>query len=150
MVGLAGWIVLALAAGWIGSRWQPGVWYEALQKPSWSPPNWIFGPVWTALYILMGIAAWLLWRRRGFGGARGALALFGAQLVLNAAWSWLFFGLRSPGAALIGILILWLAIFATVLAFARHHRLAAMLLFPYLTWVSFATILNFRIWQMNP
>ena len=97
----------------------------------------------------MGVAAWLVWRRRGFGGAAGALALFGVQLVLNAAWSWLFFGLRNPGAAFVEILLLWLAILATIAAFGRHHRLAAMLLFPYLAWVSFAAVLNFRIWQLN-
>ncbi|MDQ3556818.1 MAG: tryptophan-rich sensory protein [Gemmatimonadota bacterium] len=149
LLGLAGWVALALAAGWIGSHWQPGPWYEGLRKPVWNPPAGVLGPVWTALYLLMGIAAWLVWRRRGFDGASGALSLFAVQLVLNAAWSWLFFGLRSPGGALVGILILWVAILAIVAAFARHHRIAAMLLFPYLAWVSFAAVLNFRVWQMN-
>src|SRR5690606_33180067 len=98
-VGLAVWIILPLLAGVIGSRFQPGEWYAGLDKPSWNPPSWVFGPVWTALYIMMGVAAWLVWDRHR-RAARAALMLFVVQLAVNAAWSWLFFGVESPGLAL--------------------------------------------------
>ena len=152
------WMVLALflficlgTAG-LGAAWtnlSVGDWYTTLQKPSWNPPNWLFGPVWTLLYIGMAVAAWLVWQNKGFGGARLPLLLFGIQLLLNAIWSALFFGLRSPGLALADILLLWLAIVATVVTFARTSTWAAALLLPYLAWVSFATALNWTIWRMN-
>jgi len=147
--GLAGWVLACLAAGAIGSFFPPGEWYAGLATPSWNPPNWIFAPVWTTLYILMGVAAWLVWRRGGFGGARSALGLFVAQLVLNGLWSILFFGLQLPGVALVDIVLLAALIVATIVAFFRLSAGAAVLLAPYLCWVLFAAALNFELWRLN-
>ena len=150
---LAVFLVICLATAGLGAAWtnlSVGDWYAAIKKPSWNPPNWIFGPVWTALYIGMAVAAWLVWRKNGLAGAWLPLLLFGVQLVLNAAWSALFFGMRSPGIAFADIVLLWLAIVATIGAFGRVSPLAATLLVPYLAWVSFATVLNWSIWRMNP
>ena len=124
--------------------------YGELRPPSFAPPAWVFGAVWTVLYACMGLAAWRVWRRRGFRGARGAFALFAAQLVLNAAWPVAFFGLRSPGAGLIVIAALWLAVALTAAAFFRASRAAGWLLLPYLAWVTFAAALNAAIWRLNP
>jgi len=126
----------------------PG-WYAELAKPSWTPPGWVFGPVWSLLYLLMGVGAWQVWRKAGSGRAAVPLVLFGIQLVLNAAWSGLFFGLRSPGAGLIEILVLWCAILATMIAFWRRSALAGLLMLPYLAWVGFAVALNLAIWKLN-
>ena len=122
--------------------------YAQLSKPSWAPPASVFGPVWSCLYALMGIAAWLVWRSPG--PKRTALTLFGAQLAANALWSWLFFGWRSGSAAAIEVLILLALIVATAAAFWRTRRLAAALLLPYLLWVSFASVLTWTMWQRNP
>lgn len=127
----------------------PGAWYASLHKPSWNPPAWIFGPVWTLLYTMMAVAAWLVWRRGGFAAQRGPLTWFLVQLALNAAWTPLFFGLHQPGWALAEIVLLWLAIAVTLAAFWRVHRGGAWLLVPYLAWVSFASLLNFTLWRMN-
>lgn len=140
-------------AGVIGSLFTaPSIatWYAALAKPALNPPAWVFGPVWTTLFALMGIAAYLVWRK-GFGRAdvRRALGIFGAQLILNALWSIIFFGLHSPGGALIEIVLLWLAILATIIAFAKISRPAAWFLLPYIAWVSFAGYLNFMIWTIT-
>jgi tryptophan-rich sensory protein len=125
-----------------------GTWYAGLVKPPWNPPNWIFGPVWTTLYAMMAVAAWLVWR--GGGPKRfPALTLFCVQLALNVSWSWLFFGLRQPGLALAEILLLWLAIGATAWAFGRLSRPAAILFIPYLLWVGFAAVLNWTLWRLN-
>lgn len=141
--------VTATAAAF-GATFAPGPWYDALQKPSWNPPNWIFGPVWSALYLAMAIAAWLVWReRRNPPDVRPALAMWGVQLALNAAWSWLFFGLHEMAWALAEILTLWGAIAVTAILFRRHNRLAAWLLVPYLAWVGFASFLNYTLWQLN-
>lgn len=148
-LGLAGWILISFAASLPGRWFPPGAWYAALEKPAFTPPAWLFGPVWTLLYAAMGVAAWLVWRTRGFSGAGGALALFFTQLALNALWTVLFFGLRAPGLALAEILVLSLAIGATTIAFWRHHPLAGALLVPYWLWVTFAAALNLRIWQLN-
>lgn len=153
-ISLAFWIVLSQAAGLIGSFFTaPAIseWYAFLLKPDLAPPNWVFAPVWTTLFLLMGIAAFLV-AKHGFGrtGVRLALTLFVIQLALNTLWSILFFGLRSPGAALIEIIILWLAIAATLWAFATVSRPAAWLLVPYIAWVSFAAYLNYSIWLLNP
>ncbi|MGC8743726.1 MAG: TspO/MBR family protein [Verrucomicrobiia bacterium] len=121
-------------------------WYPSLVKPSWTPPSWVFGPVWTLLYALMAIAAWLVWRKDGWSSALG---LFAIQLTLNAAWSPLFFGLRRIDLALIDIVALWVAIVATIVAFAKKSPLAAWLLTPYLLWTSFASALNFTLWRLN-
>lgn len=126
-----------------------GDWYAGLNKPSFNPPAWIFGPVWTLLYALMAISAWLVWRRSGFHGARLALAVFAVQLVLNGLWTWLFFGRHRPDLALADILALWLGIAASILLFYPHNRTAAGLLVPYLAWVSFATLLNVSIYRLN-
>lgn len=144
--GLAGWVLLAFAASASGAFFSPGEWYATLNKPSFNPPGWVFGPVWTALYTMMGVSAWLVWRR---GNARGALALWLLQLSFNAAWTPVFFGLHWMGVALAVIIAMWLAILATMLAFRRHSRPATLLLAPYLLWVGFATVLNAALRQLN-
>jgi translocator protein len=148
IAGLGAWVALCFAAAATGLVWTPGEWYAQLHKPSWTPPDWLFGPVWSALYLMMGVAAWLVWRRGGHA-ARGALALFLVQLALNAAWTPAFFGLRNPGLGLIVILALWIAIAAAINAFWRQHRAAAALLVPYWAWVTYATALNFAVWRLN-
>lgn len=125
------------------------VFYAQLDKPAWAPPAWLFGPVWSVLYVLMAVAAWRTWCA-GRSAARGALVLYGAQLLLNALWTWLFFERHSGLWATIEVLALWAAILATLLAFRRHDRPAALLLAPYLGWVSFATALTIAVWQRNP
>jgi tryptophan-rich sensory protein len=124
-------------------------WYAGLAKPTWTPPGWIFGPVWSILYLSMAVAAWLVWRKSGLQGAAMPMAFFAIQLFFNAAWSWLFFGLHNCGAAFIDILLLWTAIAATTVAFWRRSLLAGLLFVPYLGWVSFAAVLNFAIWRLN-
>jgi translocator protein len=124
-------------------------WYASLAKPSWTPPGWIFGPVWSVLYLSMAVAAWLVWRQAGLARAAVPMALFGIQLLLNALWSWLFFGVHSPGAAAVDIVLLWIAIAATMVAFWHRSTLAGMLFVPYLVWVSFASALNLAIWRLN-
>ena len=148
-LGLMGWLSLTFAAAVFGGQFTPGPWYAQLAKPGITPPAWVFGPVWTALYAMMAVAAWLVWKQRGFAGASLALTLFIVQLALNALWSWIFFGLHNPGLALAEIQLLWLAVLATLLAFRRHHKTAGLLLLPYLIWVTFAVVLNFLIRQMN-
>jgi translocator protein len=148
-VGLILWMVVSLAAGWFGSRFMPGEWYARLVKPSWTPPSSVFAPVWSTLYILMGVAAWLVWRRVGFAGAPVALALFGFQLVLNALWSYLFFGIHQPAIAFVDIVVLWLAILATTIGFWRVSVPAGVLLLPYLCWVTLASALNLQLWRLN-
>jgi tryptophan-rich sensory protein len=124
-------------------------WYPQIDKPSWTPPDAVFGPVWTVLYLLMGLSAWLIWRDATGRSRRSALLIFTAQLALNGAWSLLFFGLRSPGLAALEIVLLWAAIVGTILVFVRINRVAAAFLFPYLLWVSFAAALNLSIWNLN-
>lgn len=150
---LALFVLICLGTAGLGAAWtnlSVGDWYATLNKPSWNPPNWVFGPVWTALYIGMAVAAWLVWRKNGLADAWLPLLLFGLQLFLNAAWSALFFGMRSPGIAFADIVLLSIAILATIVAFGRVSSLAAALLVPYLAWVSFATTLNWSIWRLNP
>lgn len=125
-------------------------WYPALVKPALTPPDITFPIVWNLLYAMMAVAAWLVWRSSGLQHARGALALFGIQLLLNLAWSGLFFGLQRPDLALAEIVVLWGMIAATLVAFLRHERRAALLLVPYLAWVSFAVYLTAGIWRLNP
>jgi benzodiazapine receptor len=148
-LALGGFLAASFAAAAFGSRFLPGEWYAALAKPAWNPPNWIFGPVWTLLYTMMGVAAWRVWRKAGFRRAPVAMGVFALQLILNAAWSWLFFGLHRMDLAFAEILVLWAAILATAVSFHRHDRLAAWLLAPYLAWVSFAAVLNFTLWRLN-
>jgi benzodiazapine receptor len=142
-------LAVVFAAASVGSQYLPGEWYAALRRPALTPPNWIFGPVWTALYLMMGIAAGLVIRQAGWRRCLPSIGLFLGQLALNAAWSYLFFGLQQPGAALVDIGLLWLAIGATIVAFARWSKLSAALLVPYWLWVSFASYLNFEFWRLN-
>lgn len=148
-VALASWLVLTFSAALTGFFIQPGGYYAALAKPVWAPPAWVFGPVWTILYAMMAVAAWRVWRRGGWRGQRGPLALYVIQLALNALWTPLFFGLRWPGGALVEIVLLWLTIVLTGRAFFRVDRLAGGLFVPYLFWVGFAAALNFSIWLRN-
>ena len=124
-------------------------WYRTLKKPVWSPPDWLFGPVWIALYAMMAVAAWLVWRKGGFKGLSPALVLFALQLLLNALWSPLFFGMRSPLAGLVDIIPLWFAILATLVLFLRVSTPAGLLFVPYLAWVGFALFLNLSLWRLN-
>lgn len=143
-------ILVCLGAAGIGSLLTTpalSTWYASLRKPSWTPPNWLFGPVWTILFIAMAIAAWLVWRKVGLTAA--PMQLFLLQLLLNVAWSALFFRLRSPGLAFAEIVMLWFVILATSIEFWRAIPAAGWLLLPYLIWVSYATALNFSIWRLN-
>lgn len=145
-------LILCFGAAALGGRFTASSlssWYAFLNKPAISPPAWVFAPVWSLLYLLMALAGWIIWLNRKTVGTHQALRLFTAQLILNVAWSWLFFGLRSPGAALIEIIILWLMIFATYRAFKNIKPLAGYLLLPYLAWVSFASLLNLMFWWLN-
>ncbi len=148
-VALLGWLALSFSAATMGALFVPGGWYAGLHKPQWNPPGWIFGPVWTALYTMMAVAAWLVWKRGGWAAQRRPLTLFLVQLSLNAAWTPLFFGWHQPGLAFAEIVLLWLAIAATLVAFRPVSRAAAWLLAPYLAWVSFAAVLNFTLWRLN-
>jgi translocator protein len=146
---LGGLVALCLAVGATGGAvTAPSVieWYPTLIKPSWNPPSWLFAPVWTILFIMMAFAAWLVWKA---GNSRAAMILWGGQLALNLAWSFLFFGARSPMLGLIEIAFLWLSIAATIFLFAQKSRVAAYLMVPYLCWVSFATALNAAIVMLN-
>jgi benzodiazapine receptor len=150
--GLIGWLLLsfvvAAIGGWASAH--AATFYGHLTQPAWAPPAWLFGPVWSLLYALMGIAAWLVWRVGGFAAARRALTLFLIQLAVNALWSWLFFAWHLGALAFVDIVLLWLLIVATVVAFWRIRPLAGALLLPYLAWVSFASALNFAVWHFNP
>ena len=151
-LGLIGFVLVCFGAAGIGSAVtasQIDGWYATLAKPGWNPPNWIFGPVWTTLYLAMAVAGWLVWRQGGVAGARGPLLLFAVQLILNTLWSCLFFGLTSPGLAFVEILLLWAAIAATTVSFWSRSKIAGALFLPYLAWVSFAAVLNFTIWRLN-
>lgn len=125
-------------------------WYQTIQKPSWNPPNWIFGPVWTTLYVMMGIALFLVWKEDTSEELKKiAIALFAVQLTLNFFWSFIFFNQQQPGWALVEIIAMWFFLLLTIFAFAQVNKTAAWLLVPYISWVSFATILNYTIWQLN-
>jgi translocator protein len=147
---LIGWLLLCFGAAALGAFFSPGDWYAALNKPSWNPPGWLFGPVWSALYTMMAVAIWLVWQTGGWRIQRKPVLIFLLQLALNALWSPLFFGLRQPGWAFAEILLLWLAIVATLMAFRSVNRTSMWLLVPYLAWVTFAAVLNFTLWQLNP
>ena len=140
--------VLGSSGGLITINEIPG-WYAALQKPSFNPPNWLFGPVWTALYIMMGVAFYLVWRNPPSAGRKKALRAFLVQFALNCAWTPVFFSLHQLGAALVVIVLMWLAILRTIFLFAPFSKTASWLLVPYISWVSFATLLNAAIWWLN-
>lgn len=145
-------ILTAQAAGAIGSYFtfpNIGSWYSLLHKPTFSPPNWLFGPVWILLYTLMGIAAWLIWNQHKKKNTATAISLYGFQLALNVLWSIVFFGWHNITGGLVVIVLLWLMIIATLIEFWKLSRPAAYLLIPYLAWVSFASVLNFVLWQLN-
>ena len=149
-LALVGWLVLCFAASGTAVFVVTGGWYAGLHQPTWNPPPWIFGPVWTLLYLMMAIAAWLVWREGGWKAQRRALGLFLLQWLLNALWTPLFFGLHRTGLAFAEIIMLCLAVAATVRSFWRVSRSAGVLLLPYLAWVCFAAALNFTIWRLNP
>ena len=152
ILGLIGWLIVSFAACTVGAvaSIHARSFYTQLNQPGWAPPSWIFGPVWTVLYTLMGIAAWSVWRSSGFRSNSQALTLFLLQLFFNALWSWLFFAWYLGAFALIDIILLWFLILSTLVSFWRVSRLAGGLLIPYLLWVSFAAVLNYSIWQLNP
>jgi translocator protein len=153
IIGWALWTGASLAAGFIGnllSGVMESQFYQQLELPTWAPPSSVFGPVWITLYVMMGTAAWLVWRERGFDGARLPLVLFLVHLLFNAAWTGIFFGLEAPGLALAEIVVLWFMIIALVVLFWRVRALAGALLIPYLLWVTFATALTYSIWRLNP
>jgi translocator protein len=152
-LGLAGWLAVSFAAAAIGgiASARAAGFYATLDRPEWAPPSGVFGPVWTVLYVLMGVAAWLVWREEGGRGrARAGLTLFVLQLVLNALWTWLFFVWRRGALALAEVVVLLVVVALTAVAFARVRRLAAVLLLPYLAWLAFATALTAAVWRRNP
>jgi tryptophan-rich sensory protein len=150
-IGLLAWLAVAFAAAGVGAvaSVDAGSFYAQLAKPAWAPPASVFGPVWSVLYFLMGIAAWLAWREQGTKGSAVALGLFLAQLIANALWSWFFFAWRNGAAAFAGVLILLVLIVATMVTFWRIRRLSSLLLVPYLAWVCFASALTWAVWQSN-
>jgi tryptophan-rich sensory protein len=150
VVSLIVFVLLAMAAAASGAIFKPGSWYKALAKPPWRPPDWLFGPVWMILYGTIAVAGWMVYEAAGLAGASTALTIYVLHLLLNAGWSAVFFGMKSPGWGLLEVIGLWASIVATILAFLPVYPLAGYLLLPYLVWVSFATALNFRIWQLNP
>jgi translocator protein len=147
---LLGFIAACFLAALTGAMFRPGDWYERLTKPSWRPPNQLFAPVWSVLYLLIAVSGWLIWRETGFVGATLPLAIYALQLVLNAAWTPLFFGLHRIDLGFFDIVLVWLSIVATIVLFYPIHSVAAMLLLPYLAWVTFAAALNFAVWRLNP
>jgi len=151
-IGLIGWLLLTFIAAAIGAiaSADAATFYSELTRPYWAPPAWLFGPVWSVLYVLMAVSAWLIWRARGFGEGRRALVLYIAQLAANSLWSWLFFGWHRGGLAFADVLLLWCLIAATVVSFWRISSLAAALLVPYFAWVTFASALTFAVWKLNP
>ena len=149
MLVLMGFVGACFLAAATGAAFPPGDWYERLAKPSWRPPNWLFGPAWAILYLTIAVSGWLVWRTAGLAGAVLPLAIYLVQLVLNAAWAPIFFGLHRPDLAFIEIVVLWLSIVATMAAFHPVNAAAAWLLLPYLLWVTFAAALNFTVWRLN-
>lgn len=146
LLALIGFVIVTLCAPAFGVAATPETWYASLNKPTWNPPAWIFGPVWTVLCFLMATAAWMVWKRDGW---KLPVGLYLVQLVLNAAWTPIFFGAHELGWALTEIIALWFAILVTLLSFLRVSMLAALMFVPYLAWVSFATFLNLTLWRMN-
>lgn len=143
---LAVFLALVFAAGSSGAVFQAGPWYAGLNKPSWTPPGWLFGPVWAVLYVMIAVAGWLIWEKLGWSGL---LALWGVQLVFNAAWSWIMFGRHEIGWAFADVVALWLAVAAFILAAWPVSQTAALLFLPYLAWATFAGALNFEVWRLN-
>jgi translocator protein len=150
IIGLGAFIAACVAAAASGALFPPGPWYETLRKPSWRPPNWLFGPAWTLLFLMIAVSGWLVWRAAGITGAAMPLVVYAIHLGVNAAWSWLFFGRRRMDLALADVILLWLLIALMIALFAPISSTAAWLLVPYLAWVSFAAFLNFTMLRLNP
>jgi tryptophan-rich sensory protein len=150
--GLVLWLAVCFLVAAVGAAasLQAGTFYAELVRPAWAPPAAVFGPVWTALYAMMAVAAWLVWQQRAVRQARTALVLFVLQLILNALWSWLFFAWHLGALSFFDIALLWALIAATSICFCRIRLLAGLLLVPYLAWVTFASALNYEIWRLNP
>ena len=148
-LGLLPFLAACFVAALSGVLFRPGAWYEHLAKPRWRPPNWLFGPAWTVLYVCIAVSGWLVWRRAGLFGAPLAMGVYAVQLLLNAGWSACSFGLRRLDIAFAELVLLWLSIAATIAGFSPVSTLAAVLLMPYLAWVTFAGALNFTLWHMN-
>lgn len=151
-LGALGWFTITFTAAALGA-WastSAASFYATLALPAWAPPASLFGPVWTLLYAMMAVAAWLVWRERGTAATRPALTLYLLQLGVNALWSWLFFGWRLGALAFLDILLLVMLVVATLIAFARIRALAAVMLLPYLGWITFASALNLAVWRANP
>ena len=149
LLGLAFWLVLSFATASMGAAFKPGEWYTQLVLPSWTPPGWLFGPVWTLLYIAMAVAAWMVWRQGGVRANLLPLSVYLVQLLLNGLWSWIFFGEHLIGLALVDILALLATIIVVTVLFWRRRPVAGLLMVPYTLWVSFASALNFQIWRLN-
>lgn len=150
-IGFFSWLALVIFAAALGglASANAGNFYNQLHQPSWAPPGWLFGPVWSVLYLMMSVAAWLVWKIHGFRGARLALSLFFIQLALNSLWTWLFFAWHLGALSFAEIVVLWISILATLISFWRLRSLAGALLIPYLAWVSFATVLAYAMWVGN-
>ncbi len=148
-LALIGWLALTFSASVTSVFVKTDGWYADLAKPAWNPPSWVFGPVWTTLYIMMAVGAWLVWQRGGWKAQRGPLTLYLVQWSLNALWTPLFFGLQRPGLAFAEILVLAAAIYGTLVVFWRVRPVDGALLVPYALWTSFAAVLNFTLWRMN-
>ncbi|MDQ0562040.1 tryptophan-rich sensory protein [Rhizobium mesoamericanum] len=144
---LVGFEVASFAAAATGVIFRPGVWYKQLEKPRWRPPDWLFAPVWTVSYASLGLSGWLVWLETGISAL--PLSVYAVQLLLNAAWTPIFFGLHRPGLAVVEVIVLWATILATIIMFHPVNAAAALLLVPYLAWVTFAAALNLSIWRRN-
>ncbi len=149
VLGLAGWLSLSFLVAGFGGQFDPGAWYQELNKAPWTPPGWVFGVAWSILYTLMALAAWLVWRRGGFILNALPLGAYGLQMLFNALWSWLFFGLKQPGWALMDLLLLLVALTFTVVFFRGRSKVAGALLIPYCIWALYALSLNAWIWWYN-
>lgn len=147
---LAGFLAACFVVATTAAVFRPDAWYRALRKPSWNPPDWLFPPAWTVLYIMIAVAGWLVWRERGFSGAVLPFAAYVAQLLLNGLWSPIFFGVKRLDLAFYELTLLWASIVVCIILFAPISSTAALLLLPYLAWVSFAGLLNYTIWKLNP
>ena len=149
ILGLVGFIALCFLVASSGAIFRPGIWYEDLRKPAWRPPNWLFAPAWSVFYLTIAVSGWLIWRKEGFASAIVPFCVYGISLLINASWSAFFFGLRRIDLALVDVVLLWLSVLATILVFYPVDQDAALLLLPYLGWVTFAGTLNFTMWRMN-
>ncbi len=148
-LALGGFVLAVMAVASSGALFKPDSWYRALKKPSWNPPDWVFGAGWSVLYLMIAVSGWLVWEGAGEGQLLLPMTVYAIQLILNAIWSGLFFGLKNPALALFELVLLWLAILANILLFYAVSPLAAWLLVPYLLWVTFAGALNTAVWRLN-